>query len=481
MAPKGTHAEGPERRGLTKGNAASRGQGPDSEPGTSSARALERIRKAAEGKKGEQFTALWHHVHDVERLRRAYEATRRDGAAGVDGETWRSYGENLEANLEDLAARLARGAYRAKPVRRAYIPKADGTERPIGVPVLEDKVVQRATVEVLNAVYEPEFVGFSHGFRPGRSPHTALDALTVAIERRRVSWVLDADIRGFFDSIDHGWLLKFVEHRITDPRVLRHIRKWLNAGVMEKGQVTRGEVGTPQGGSISPLLANIYLHYVFDLWARSWRKHSARGDVIIVRYADDIVMGFEHRDDAERFRHALVTRFAKFSLTLHETKTRLIEFGRFAARDRRARGESKPETFDFLGFTHYCGRSRKGHFRVKRKSAAKKVRAKLLAIKEQLRRRRHERVPETGRWLRSVLLGHYRYYGVPDNWEALSGFQHQVLRLWYRSLNRRSQRRGVTGARMARYVKRWFPKVRLYHPWPNQRLCVTTQGRSPVR
>jgi group II intron reverse transcriptase/maturase len=327
---------------------------------------------------------------------------------------------------------------------------------------------------VLNAVYEADFLGFSYGFRPGRNQHGALDAVSVGIEHRNVNWVFDADIRGFFDSIDHGWLLQFVEHRIADPRALRHIRKWLHAGVLEDGTVTRSEQGTPQGGSISPLLANIYLHYAFDLWAQQWRRRHARGDMIIVRYADDIILGFQYRDDAERFRQDLAARLAKFSLTLHETKTRLFEFGRYAAKNRRERGESKPETFDFLGFTHCCGTSRKGRFRIKRKSASKKIRAKLREINVELRRRLHASVAETGRWLNAVLRGHYQYYGVPDNWKALNAFRYRVLRMWLWSLNRRSQRSGVTGDRMAKYVARWFPPMRCYHPWPSQRLVVRT-------
>jgi RNA-directed DNA polymerase len=474
MEPKGPKAESLERRDPTKGNAAARAQGPGRSAGNTPVTALERIREAAEKDKEEQFTALWHHVYDVDRLRRAFQAIRRDGAPGVDGQTWKSYGENLEANLEDLSKRLARGAYRASPVRRVYISKTDGGQRPIGVPVLEDKLVQRATVEVLNAVYEADFLGFSYGFRPGRNQHGALDAVSVGIEHRNVNWVFDADIRGFFDSIDHGWLLQFVEHRIADPRILRHIRKWLHAGVLEDGTVTRSERGTPQGGSISPLLANIYLHYAFDLWAQQWRRRHARGDMIIVRYADDIILGFQHRDDAERFRQDLAARLAKFALTLHETKTRLFEFGRYAAKNRRERGESKPETFDFLGFTHYCGTSRKGRFCLKRKSASKKIRAKLREISVELRRRLHASVAETGRWLNAVLRGHYQYYGVPDNWKALNAFRYRVLRMWLWSLNRRSQRSGVTGDRMAKYVARWFPPMRCYHPWPSQRLVVRT-------
>jgi len=467
-------AEGLERRGLAKGNLLQETGGRTPKPEAPPLCALERIRQAAREKKGERFTALWHHVYDVDRLREAYQALNHASTPGVDGETWESYGENLEDSLRDLSSRLRRGAYRAKPVRRVYIPKGDGKERPIGVPVLEDKVVQRAAVEVLNAIYETDFKGFSYGFRPGRGQHNALDALTVGIEKRPVNWVFEVDLRAFFDSMDHEWLIKFVEHRIGDRRVIRHIRKWLTAGVLERERWEASREGTPQGGSISPLLANIYLHYVFDLWADVWRRRKARGAMILVRYADDIVVGFQYREDAERFRQELEQRLNRFALSLHEEKTRLIEFGRYAATNRRARGEGRPEQFDFLGFTHRCAISKKGWFWVERRTSRKKMRAKLRDIKQRLRKRRHERVPVTGSWLKSVLLGHYRYYGVPGNYRRLAAFQYHVLCAWYRSLNRRSQRRSVTGSRMYRYAARWLPRPQLHHPYPSQRLCVTT-------
>jgi RNA-directed DNA polymerase len=471
---KASPAESLERRSLAKGNPLQETGGRTPLPGPPPPCALERIREAAKGRRGERFTTLWHHVYDVERLREAYFALRRTSAPGVDGETWESYGRTLEGNLEDLSGRLKRGAYRAKPVRRVYIPKGDGRERPIGVPVLEDKIVQRATVEVLNAIYETDFKGFSHGFRPGRNPHNALDALTVGIEQRPVNWVLDADVRAFFDSMDHEWLIRFIEHRIADRRVVRHIRKWLRAGVLEKERWEASKAGTPQGGSISPLLANVYLHYVFDLWADRWRKREAQGAVILVRYADDIVVGFQYREDAERFRHELEQRLSGFALSLHQEKTRLIEFGRNAIANRRARGEGRPESFDFLGFTHLCATSRKGRFWVQRRTSRKKMRAKLQTIRQRLRKQRHQRVPETGRWLRSVLLGHYRYYGVRGNYRMLAAFQYHVLCAWYRMLNRRSQRRGVTARRMERYAHRWLPGPTIHHPYPFQRLCVST-------
>ena len=428
--------------------------------------ALRRIRQAACRERGLRFMALWHHVYNLDRLRGAYFSLKRNAAPGVDGETWRHYGESLEANLRKLAVGLKRGAYRAKPVRRAYIPKADGRQRPLGVTALEDKIVQRAVVEVLNAIYEADFLGFSYGFRPGRNPHNALDALYVGIMRKKVNWVLDADIRGFFDAIDHGWLMKFIEHRITDQRVLRHIKKWLNAGVLEHGKRTQTEVGTPQGGSVSPLLANVYLHYVFDLWANQWRERHARGEVILVRFADDFTAGFQYREDAERFLEDLRERFRKFKLELHPEKTRLIEFGRYAAENRKRVGERKPESFDFLGFTHSCDETRNGKFIVLRQTMRKRVCAKLRELKDELRCRMHFPLPEVGQWLRSVMLGHFRYYAVPRNQRKLGAFKCQVYRLWLRMLRKRSQRHRMTGERMNRLAARWFPPVRILHPYP---------------
>jgi group II intron reverse transcriptase/maturase len=442
---------------------------------------LDRVRQAACRDRKLKFTSLWHHVYNIERLREAYLALKRDAAAGLDGQTWRAFGTDLEKNLKGLSDRLAGGRYRAKPVKRVFIPKADGRQRPIGVPVLEDKIVQRATVQVLNAVYETDFLGFSYGFRPGRSAHMALDALAVAIETKKVNYVLDADIRGFFDTLDHGWLMKFVEHRIADRRVLRHIRKWLNAGVLQEGRHVKQEEGTPQGGSISPLLANIYLHYVLDLWAERLRRTRARGDVVIVRYADDFVVGFQHQSDAERFQAELTERFRRFNLELHAEKTRILEFGRWARERRETRGRGKPETFDFLGFTHACDTTRKGKFTVLRRTMAKRMRAKLKALKDALRRRMHDPISETGRWLTRVLVGHYRYYGVPRNFKALDRFRKGVRRLWRYALNRRSQRGFVTQVRMTQHSQRWLPVPRIFHPYPDVRLAVIIQGKSPVR
>ena len=444
--------------------------------------ALDRVRQAACRDKGLKFTTLWHHVYNIQRLREAYFALKRTASAGGDGETWQTYGQELERNLRNLSDRLAQGTYRAKPVKRVYIPKADGRQRPIGIPVLEDKIVQRAAVKVLNAVYETDFLGFSYGYRPGRSAHMALDALAFGIETRKVSWLLDADIRGFFDTLNHEWLVKFVEQRIADKRVVRHIQKWLNAGVMEEGKHMDREQGVPQGGSVSPLLANVYLHYVFDLWADQWRKTRARGDVIIVRYADDLVVGFQHESDAVRFLEELRERFRQFNLELHAEKTRVIEFGRFAAERRERRGQGKPETFNFLGFTHVCDKRRKdGKFIVLRQTMAKRACGKLNELAKELRRRMHHKIADVGKWLASVLRGHYQYYGVPRNDRKLNNFREAVRGLWHRTLNRRSQKGYVTESRMSQWVARWLPLPHTCHPYPSERLAEIIQGKSPVR
>jgi group II intron reverse transcriptase/maturase len=427
-----------------------------------------------------RFTALLHHV-DIDRLRKAYREIRPQAAPGVDGVTWAAYGQDLEANLADLHDRLHTGRYRASPSRRAYIPKADGRQRPLGIATLEDKLVQRAVVEVLNAVYEADFLGFSYAFRPGRNPHQALDALSVGISGKKVNWVLDADIRDFFTNLDHQWLQKFLEHRIADRRVLRLIRKWLAAGVIEDGSWSETVEGAPQGASVSPLLANVYLHYVFDLWAEWWRRRYAHGDVIIVRFGDDFIVGFEHQEDAQRFLAELRERLAKFGLGLHPDKTRLIEFGRFAVQRRRARGLGKPETFDFLGFTHICAKTRSGRFWVRRITISKRMRAKLREVKDQLVRRRHQPLPEQGRWLASVVRGHRAYYAVPGNRAAVATFRTQVTRCWHEALERRSQRTRINWKRMDRLATRWLPPARVMHPFPDARFYGRTQGRSPVR
>lgn len=466
-------AEGIEGSGLAKGNPNQRNacRTQDRESAQSK---LERVRQVAKRDRKIKFTTLLHHIYQIERLREAYLGLKRNAAPGIDGQTWKDYGKNLEENLQELADRLKRGAYRAKPVRRAYIPKADGRQRPLGVTALEDKIAQSSTVRVLNVIYETDFLGFSYGFRPGRSQHNALDALHVGLSRRKVNWVLDADIRSYFDTINHGWLLKFIEHRIADRRVIRLIRKWLKAGVLEDGAWTRSEEGTPQGASVSPLLANIYLHYVFDLWAQKWRKTQAHGDVILVRFADDSIAGFQLKTDAERFLMQLRERMAKFGLELHPEKTRVVEFGRYAAENRRRIGRGKPETFDFLGFTHICGKTRYGRYTVLRQTVRKRMRAKLMEIKEELRRRMHEPISDVGKWLKSVVGGHIRYYGVPTNSRAIGMFRLQVGWMWKRSLYRRSQKRRINWDRMKRHIARWLPAAHICHPWPLVRLGVIT-------
>ena len=475
----GAVAEVVEERGLAKGNT-DRPTRAGHRAGSDVPSGLDRVRQVAREDKEARFTALLHHV-DLARLRAAYWAIRPKAAPGVDGVMWVAYGQVLEANLQDLHDRVHAGRYRASPSRRVYIPKADGRQRPLGIATLEDKIVQRAVVEVLNAIYEVDFLGFSYGFRPGRGPHHALDALAVGIERKNVNWVLDADIREFFTNLDHRWLVKFLEHRIADQRVLRLIGKWLSAGVIEDGEWSRTEQGAPQGASASPLLANVYLHYVFDLWVQWWRSRYARGDMIIVRFADDFVAGFEYEEDARRFLAELRERFAKFGLELHPEKTRLIEFGRHAAWRRAARGDGKPETFDFLGFTHLCGKTRKGRFWLRRITISKRMRAKLAEVKEQLMRRRHQPIPEQGLWLASVVRGHRAYYAVPGNTDAVAAFRTQATRHWYKALRRRSQRTRLNWTRMNRIAKRWLPPARVMHPFPDARFDARTRGRSPVR
>ena len=468
-----TAAEGVEGRGLAKGN-------PHQLPQTrtQSRKALmlklRRIRQVAKERRGERFTALWHHVYDLNRLHEVYYELNRSSAPGVDQVTWQQYGENLWANLTDLAGRLMRGAYRPLPVERTYIPKGDGRMRPIGKPALEDKIVQRAFAQVVGAVYEADFMGFSYGCRSGRSQHDALDAISVALVARKVNWVLDADIRGYFDAINHEWMLKFLQHRIADPRVLRQARQWLKAGVLEEGEKHVPETGTPQGGSTSPLMANIYLHYVLDLWVARWRQSHARGEVIIVRYVDDFVVGFQHHDDAERFLRELQQRMRCYSLKLHADKTRLIEFGRFAAENRKRRGDGKPETFNFLGFTHICSKDPEGRFIVRRHTMRQRLTAKLKSMNIELKRRRHQKLAEQRRWLSTVLRGHFQYYGVPRNGRALNLFYQEILWHWWRALRRRSQKHRLPWKRFYRRAKQHLPQPRILHPYPDQRLRVTT-------
>ncbi len=427
------------------------------------------VREAARRGKKQKFTALLHHV-TTGLLRDSYDSLKRTAAPGVDGVTWQQYGEGLEVRLQDLHDRVHSGAYRAQPSRRIYIPKADGRQRPLGIAALEDKIVQQAVVTVLNQIYEEDFLGFSYGFRPGRSQHDALDALTVGLRRKKVNWVLDLDVRGFFDNVSHEWLEKFVGHRIADRRVIRLIQKWLKAGVTEEGEWKETEVGTPQGAVVSPLLANLYLHHVFDLWVNQWRRKWAHGDMIVVRYADDAVLGFQHRRDAEAFLEQLRERMREFGLELHPEKTRLIEFGRFAEDNRKGRREGKPETFDFLGFTHICGKTRKGNwFTVRRQTIKKRLRGKLQEIRQELRKRWHERIAETGAWLRSVVQGYLNYHAVPGNFAALQTFRREVARTWLEALRRRSQRHRLPWERFSSIIDRYLPLPQILQPEPGVR------------
>jgi RNA-directed DNA polymerase len=459
-----------EPRAGTEGNAGQQSTRRAQDRGSVS-QALERIRQAARQRRKEKLTALFHHL-TIDRLEDAFNELKEDAAAGVDGLTWTEYEAALERNLEDLHARLHRGAYRALPSRRVYIPKPDGRQRPLAIAALEDKIVQRATAAVLNAIYEEDFLGFSYGFRPGRGTHDALDALAVGITGKKVNFILDADIRAFFDEVSRDWLIRFVEHRIGDPRIIRLIQKWLKAGVLEDGVVTDSGRGTGQGSAISPLLANIYLHYVFDLWTERWRRREATGDMIIVRYADDIIVGFEHEDDARRFLEAMRERLDKFALSLHPDKTRLIEFGRHAADRRARRGLGKPESFTFLGFTHICAKSRRGYFLLKRKSRRDRMRARLKAIKQELQRRMHLPIPAQGKWLGQVVNGWFNYHAVPTNSRALSAFRFFVTDIWRQTLRRRSQKDGITWERITRLADDWLPKPNILHPWPKQRFAV---------
>src|SRR4030081_1569733 len=464
-------AEPVERRAGTKGNAGQQSTY-RTQSRASVSQALERIRQVARERKKERFTALFHHIN-TELLAEAVFELEENAAPGVDRLTWKDYEADLERNLEDLHDRVQRGAYRALPSRRVYSPQPDGRQRPLAVAALEDKIVQRAVVALLNAIHEEEFLGISYGFRPGRSTHDALDALCVGIHSKKVSFILDADIRSFFDEISQRWLIRFLEHRIGDRRIIRLILKRLRAGVLENGVVTTSERGTGQGSVISPLLANIYLHYVLDLWAVRWRRCKATGDMIIVRYADDFIVGFQHERDARCFLDEMRERLGKYALSLHPEKTRLIEFGRFAAERRKRRGLGKPETFNFLGFTFICGRTRAGKFQIKRKTRRDRMHAKLKMIKAELWRRMHPPTPKQGQWLRSVVRGYFNYHAVPTNAHALHVFRHHVTDLWRRTLRRRSQKDRFTWARMTHLVDAWLPKPIILHPWPSDRFAVT--------
>ena len=468
--PDSSGKESMERRGEAEGNTNER-YTHRTQSRASVSPGLARVRERAKKNRKERFAALLHHV-DIELLRTSFSSLKRNAAPGADGIRWGEYEQNLEANLVDLLGRVHRGAYRATPSRRKFIPKDDGRMRPLGVAALEDKIVQRAVVDVLNAIYEVDFLGFSYGFRPKRSQHDALDALAVGITRMKVNWILDVDIRSFFDSVSHEWLVRFVEHRVGDPRIIRLIRRWLKAGVIEDGNWSATDEGTPQGSVISPLLSNVYLHYVFDLWAQQWRHREAHGTVMFVRFADDMVVGFQHEEDARRFQADLCARLGQFGLTLHPDKTRLLEFGRFAAENRRKRGLGKPETFNFLGFTHICERTRAGSFLLMRKTRRDRMRTRLRAIKTELRRRMHMPIREQGRWLAQVVRGYFAYHAVPTNSRSLSAFRFHVTNLWRRTLRRRSQRDRSTWDRMSKLEADFLPLPRILHPWPTERFAV---------
>src|SRR5436190_1076699 len=464
-------AEPVEQRVGTKGNANQQSTH-RAQSRASVSQALERIRKVARERKKERFTALLHHI-SIDLLGEAFFELKKDAAPGVDGLTWRTYEADLDRNLTDLHERVHRGAYRALPSRRRYILKADGKQRPLAIAALEDKIVQRATVAVLNAIYEEDFLGFSYGFRPERSTHNALDALAVGIDSTNVNWIIDADVRSFFDELSQQWLVRFLEHRIGDRRIIRLIQKWLKVGILEDGIVTVSDRGTGQGSVISPLLANVYLHYALDLWAVRWRRREATGDMIIVRYADDYIVGFQHEVDARRFLDEMRARMQEFALTLHPDKTRLIEFGRHAAANREQRGLGKPETFNFLGFTFICGTTRQGKFQLYRKTRRDRMRTKLRMMKEAMRRRMHQSIPEQGSWLRQVVRGYFNYHAVPTNFDALKVFRAEITKRWRRVLSRRSQKDGLNWDQMNRLIDDWLPKPRILHPWPNKRLAVS--------
>ena len=472
-------AESAEQRGSTKKNSGSQTTR-RTQSRESVLTAAHRVRQAAKRNRKERLTALLHHI-TPEALKAGFLSIRKDAAVGVDKVTWHEYEEGLDARLRDLHQRIHTGAYRAEPVRRVNIPKPDGSTRPLGIASLEDKIVQRAVVDViLNPIYEVEFLGFSHGFRPGRGAHNALDALAYGIERKKVNWIVDADIRKFFDTIPRDWLIKFLEHRIGDRRVIRLIQSWINAGIMEDGTWSDTGMGTPQGAIASPVLANVFLHYTLDIWFhKKWRPKVPQGEALIVRYADDVVVGFQYERDAKQYLQDVRERLARFGLALHPKKTRIVEFGRFAEVDRKKRGKSKPETFDFLGFTHFCTRTRKGRFRLGRKPVSSRVSRTLKRVGEVLRRRWHHDIWEVGRWLGRVLNGWLNYYAVPGSGRWLSTFRYQLVRIWMKAIRRRSQRaRRFSWGRLKRMVEILWPRVSIRHPWPRQRFAVTIQGRS---
>ncbi|MDP3842909.1 MAG: group II intron reverse transcriptase/maturase [Oxalobacteraceae bacterium] len=470
-------AEAMEGRGVAKGNAFNP-PADQTQSWVPASMGIDGIREAARKDKRMKFTALLHHITPALLVESFYEL-KRNAATGIDGVSWTEYEGKLYTRVHDLHREIHTGSYRAQASRRVYIPKADGKLRPLGIAALEDKIVQQSVVKVLSAIYEEQFLGFSYGFRRGKSQHDALDALYVGIQSRQVNWILDADIVGFFDNINHDWLMQFLGHRIADQRLLRLIGKWLKAGVIDEGKRIVAERGTPQGAVISPLLSNIYLHYVQDLWAQQWRQRHATGQVTLVRYADDSVAGFERKDDAERYLAALQERLAKFGLALHPGKTRLIEFGRYAQKNRARRGEGKPETFDFLGFTHCCGKTRKGWFTILRVTIKKRMRATLKAIRAKLRKKMHDDIPTVGKWLKSVVQGYFNYFAVPGNAYRLCSFRSEICRTWRRMLKRRSQRHHLSWERFNRLVDRYIPAYRNSHPYPDQRFHVNHPRQEP--
>lgn len=441
---------------------------------------IERIRQRARTDKELRFTTLLHHINE-ELLLESFKELNPKAVAGIDGVTKGDYEQGLEKNIKDLLGRVHRGAYRAKPSKRGYIPKSDEGLRPLGIASLEDKLLQRALTKVLNAIYEEDFLGFSYGFRPHRNPHQALGALGAGIGRKKINYVLDADIRGFFDNMLREWIVKFVEHRVGDTRVLRLIKKWLSAGVIEGTNWEKTKAGSPQGASISPLLANVYLHYVFDLWAHNWRQKYAQGDIVLVRYADDFVVGFEYQEEALQFKTALAERLAKFGLELHPEKTRIIEFGRNAWNNRKRRGAGKPETFDFLGFTHMCAKSKRGGFWIRRKTIKKRFRRALQKVKEGLKLRMHAGIQVQGKWLQRVGVGYFNYHAIPGNTDTLRQWRKQVARYWFQILRRRSHKDKTRWQWFGPVANYWLPPARARLPWLEARFDGITQGRSPVR
>ncbi len=464
-------AERPEgRRRIEENNMEERTD--PAQNGAAESQGIHGVREAAGRDKGRRFTTLLHHVNE-KLLLESFRLLKKEAAPGVDGVIWSGYEQGLEGRIMNLHGRVHRGAYRAQPSRRVYIPKPDGRQRPLGIAALEDKIVQQAVATVLNQIYEEDFAGFSYGFRAGRGAHDALDALSAGIMTKKVNWILDADIRGYFDNIRHEKLMELMEIRVADRRILRLIQKWLKAGVSEEGQWSETKMGTPQGAVISPLLANVYLQYVLDQWVAEWRRKYAMGDMIVVRYADDFVLGFQYRKEAERFLEQLGKRLAEYGLELHSEKTRLIQFGRFAAEDRKRDGAGKPETFDFLGFTHICGTIWKsGKFTVKRKTVGKRMTAKLRSIGVALRKRMHDPIEQTGNWLGQVVRGYFNYHAVPGNLPRLHTFRRETARRWRRTLRRRSQRSRWTWKRFETLTDKYLPMPDIRHPHPMERFCA---------